>query len=1088
MTSLPRFSVNNPVLINLLMMVILVGGSYSGLTLVRKMFPDSEPNRVMITTAYPGATPAEVEKGITLKIEEKIKDVDGVEDILSTITEGSSRILVKLESGFAAIDQAVNDIKAAIDTIPTEDFPEEALETRVSKFDPRFPVISVAVYGDLSDRELKKMGEELKDEILALPNVTDVSVTGLRLDEISVEVAPDKLVEYGLSFLDVAYAIRESNLDLPGGQVRTKGSTIAVRTLGERDNPEDMLDIVVRADASGRMIRVGDVARIIDGFEDVDVAGRFGGKPAVNAVVYRTGNQDTLTIASYVRALVAGKMGQPLARGFQQRLDTLIAGVDRAGDIYEQARRNPFPANVSLEVHTDLSLFVSGRLALLKRNGLWGFLLVALSLLMFLHWRIALWVLMGLVLAITGSLLAMKWLGQTLNLMTMFGLIVVLGLLVDDAIIVAEHVYTKLESGIAPKLAAITGAEEVAWPVVSAITTTIVAFIPLMFIEGQIGDWMGVLPVVVCVALIVSLFEALTILPSHLAHGLRSSGAPVPERGVAHHSRLSLSRLGSVVHRMQSQIIHGRLITWYERLLRRAVRQRYVTMAALLAVLIAVIGAVLGGHVPFVFLQHMDSETIVVNVTMEVGAPMSETARATRVIEKIALEQPEIKTIYTLLGVHASDDGTVTPPQAHLGQIFLEIVDADSRTRTSDEIVQAMRDQSQDITGVRKLKYSSIQGGPSGAPIHLEISGHNVDELVTVAEDVERKLATYEGVSDIVDDFDAGRREMQIELFESARALGLTTESLATQVRAAFYGYEARKIQRQREDVKIMVRYPPEYRQRIYDIENMRIATPSGALVPLTEVARLTEGSGFASIKRKNQRRTVTVNADVNENITNTEQVIASLTPRLRDYMDKYPGMKLEFGGQKLETKKSFSSLKIGFLVALLLIYAILAALFKSYIEPAIVMSVIPFGLIGAVVGHYLMGYPLTILSTIGLVALTGIVVNDSMILVSFINRRVESGEDVFEAVIEGGKGRLRPILLTSITTVLGIAPLLLERSFQAKFLIPMGVSISAGLIFATVLTLVAIPSLYLIVCDIRGLLSLATPVTSSPTHEPQSA
>jgi len=640
MTSLPRFSVHNPVLVNLFMMAVLVGGVYSGLTLVREMFPDSTPNRVSITTSYPGATPAEVEKGITLKIEEKIKDVDGVDEILSTITEGRSGIMVKLESGFDAVDQAVNDIKAAIDTIPEADFPEEALETHVAKFEPRLPVISVALYGDLSDRELKQLGEDLKDEMLALPNVTDVTLSGVRLDEIGIEVAPEKLVKYGLSFLDVAQAIRVSNMDLPGGQVRAEGSTVAVRTLGERDNPKDIQNIVVRSDEAGRVVRVGDVAKIVDGFEDVDVAGRFSGKPAVNATVYKKGDQDAISIAAYVRALVAGKMHRPIQRGIQDRFDALIAGRDRVGDIYAEALRHPFPTNVSLQIHSDLSRYVSGRLDLLKRNGLWGFLLVALSLLTFLHWRITVWVLMGLVLALAGSVLAMKLLGQTLNLMTMFGLIVVLGLLVDDAIIVAEHVATKLEGGLEPKLAAIEGAEEVSWPVVCAITTTIMAFVPLMFIEGQIGDWMGVLPVIVCIALSVSLFEALTILPSHLAHGLRKTRRPQSTSGAPAARTSSVARLARAIRSTQGALSHGRLRDWYESFLRRAVRQRYVTMATLVAVLIAVAGAVVGGHVPFVFLQHMDSETIVANVTMEVGAPLSETARATRVVENVAREMP----------------------------------------------------------------------------------------------------------------------------------------------------------------------------------------------------------------------------------------------------------------------------------------------------------------------------------------------------------------------------------------------------------------------------------------------------------------
>jgi len=497
-----------------------------------------------------------------------------------------------------------------------------------------------------------------------------------------------------------------------------------------------------------------------------------------------------------------------------------------------------------------------------------------------------------------------------------------------------------------------------------------------------------------------------------------------------------------------------------------------VTIGALTAGLIVCLGAVAGGHVPFVLIQKMDSETILANLKMSVGTPVDATRQAATVIEDAALDLPELKSVYTLMGSQMSNDGMLEAPQSHLAQLFIEITPADQRTRTSEDILQEVRAKTNDIPGVEKLRYEPLQGGPGGAAIHLDISGAHLEDLVAVSEEIKARLATFEGVFDIVDDFDAGRPEVQIELFESARALGLTTRSLATQVRSAFYGFEARKVQRGREDVKIMVRYPPEYRRRIYDIESMRVATPSGYLVPFTEVARLTEGTGYASIHRTDQRRTVTITADVDSNVTNSSQVIAVLASTFPALLERYPGIKLEFGGQKLETQRSFSSLKRDFIAALLMIYAILAGLFRSYIQPLIVMSVIPYGLSGAVVGHLVMGYPLTLLSMIGLVALTGIVVNDSMILVTFINRRVAEGMPVVEAIIDGGKSRLRPILLTSATTVLGIAPLLLETSFQAKFLIPMGISISAGLIFATVLTLVGVPALYLIVGDLKRILA----------------
>lgn len=1084
--SLPRASVNNPVLVNLFMTAILVGGAYSGLTLVREMFPESRPDRILITTLYPGATPAEVEKGVTLKIEEQVKDVDGVEKVRSTITEGRSVITVELRSGFHHVDRAVNDVEAAIDSIPPEDFPEDALETQVAKFDPRFPVISVSLYGDLDDRTLKTLGQRLRDDILELPDISDVVLSGSRKDEISVEVRPEKLVQYGLSFMDVAEAIAASNLDLPGGQVRTARANVAVRTLGEKDTGEQLYDIVVRSKPAGGTVYLRDVATIVDGFEDVEVTSRFKAKPSVSVTVFKTADQDAVQIASLVKALVAGKTGRPLQRSWWDRLAGRLSGRDNVGQTYRKALSDPYPPGVGVETRMDLSQFISDRLDLLKRNGRWGLMLVFLSLLVFLHWRVAFWVMMGLVLAIAGSLVCMRLVGITLNLMTMGGFIIVLGLLVDDAIIVSEHVFSKTEQGVEPKLAAITGTEEVTWPVICAIITTIVAFAPLRFVKGQVGDWMSVLPVIVCMALTISLLEALSILPCHLAHTLhgRANGSPGQSRGGGTVKRslasrdLQLARTprwpkapGSLLLdsiRVAQQRFLGRLLSLYERSLRMATRYRYVTMATLTSALIAVFGAVAGDHVPFVFLQKMDSETVMANITMGVGTPIEATSRAAAKVEQAALQLDELKTLLTLIGLHVNEEGQALPPQSHLAQLWLEVVPAAERERSSDDIVQALRARCDDIPGVEKLRFTSIHGGPGGDAIHLEIRGDRLEDITAVASLVKNRLGQFDGVLDIVDDFDAGLQEVQIELLESARALGLTTRSLATQVRAAFYGFEARKVQRAREDVKIMVRYPPQFRRHVYDVESMRIATPSGALVPFREVARITEGTGYASIKRTNQKRTVTVMADVDENVTNANRVMATLSHEFPEIKRQFPGIELEFGGQRLETVKSFASLKQTFVIALLLIFVILAGLFKSYIQPFVVMVAIPFGFIGAVLGHFVMGYPLTIASLIGLVALTGVVVNDAMILVVFINRRVSDGLDLQEAVVEAGRSRLRPILLTSATTVLGMAPLLLETSFQAKFLIPMGISLSGGLIFATVLTLIAVPSLVMIVADVK--------------------
>lgn len=1063
--SLPRFSVRNPVLINILMATIVLGGLYSMLTIVREMFPESRPERVMVSTLYPGATPAEVEKGITRKIEEKVKDLDGVDKITSTTSEGRSVVLIELQSDYEKIDMAVLDVKNAVDSISTEDFPEEALEPQVTKFEPRFPVISVAIFGEVGDRAIKSLGEELRDDLLELPDVTDVVLNGTRKDEISIEVRPEKLAEYGLSLVNVADAITATNLDLPGGQLRTPSANVSVRTLGERDRGEELYDIIVHSAPEGDVVRLRDVATIIDGFEDVEVAGRFNGAGAANVTVYKTGDQDAIEIASRVRALVAGKMQRPLTRTWSDRLVARLTGNDTVREVYDQARSSPYPPGIRVETHTDLSRIVESRLELLMRNGKWGLALVFLSLLVFLHWRVALWVMMGLVLAIAGSLMCMQLLGQSLNLMTMGGFIIVLGILVDDGIIVSENVYTKIESGLEPELAAITGAEEVTWPVFCAVTTTIVAFVPLRFIEGQIGDWMGVLPVVVCIALSVSLFEALTILPSHLAHNLKTR---------AHARNRQETGLGRLYHRLAEplSVVQGGFVTglryWYERLLRLCTAYRYVTIAVLVAAMLVTLGAVGGGHVPFVFLQKMDAETVIARIDMPVGTPTEVTQRAAEAVERAAFGLPEMASIYTLVGIQVSDDGIPAAPQTHLAQCFIELLPIEKRDRSSDEVVNELRAATLNTPGVEKLRFSAIHGGPAGDAIHLEIGGQEVPDLVAAASAVKERLSRFDGVFDIVDDFDAGKPEAQIELFDSARAVGLTTDALATQVRAAFYGFEAMKVQRGREDVKIMVRYPPEYRHRLYDIESMRVATSAGTLVPFTEVARLTEGTGYASIKRTNQRRTVTVTADVDDNVTNANRVMNELSAAFPELQERYPGLRLEYGGQRLETAKSFGSLKQNFFIALALIFVILAGLFRSYVQPLIVMTAIPFGLVGAVAGHYLMGYPMTIASMTGLVALTGIVVNDSLVMVAFINELVRGGMGPLEAVIAGGKGRLRPILLTSVTTVLGMGPLLLEQSFQAKFLIPMAISISAGLVFSTVLTLIAVPSLYLLVLDFR--------------------
>ncbi len=1063
MKSLPRFSVENPVLVGLVTAAILVGGIYAGATLLREMFPEFTPESVMITTVYPGATPAEVEKGISIKIEEVVKDIEEVEEMRTTIGEGFSTINAILFSDVDDVDQVANDIKAAIDTIPREDFPEDAEEPTVAAFEPFLPVINISYYGDLDERTLKDVGEQLRDDLLAIPGVTKVVLQGTRADEISVEVTPDKLIEHKLSFMEIGDAVTRANLDLPGGQIKTASSNVSVRTLGEKDQAEPISQIIVRSENNGKVIRLGDIANVRDTFEDTDLYGRFNAKPTIMCTVFKTSTQDAVGIAAKVKALVAGKMGESLERDWWAETKYALGIRDDIEQVYANALTQPYPSGGTLKTSTNLARFIEGRLDLLKRNGFWGLIFVFTSLLIFLDWRVAFWVMFGLLLSILGTVVAMKFMGISLNLISMFGLIVVLGLLVDDAIVVGERIFTKVEQGQEPKLAAVSGAEEVTWPVVCAILTTIVAFAPLLFIEGVIGDFMGVLPVIAIIALSISLFEALTVLPSHLADWLKLKTDNQPATAPKQPTRLQRTR---------EYVLKELIYANYEKLLRKAVSYRYVTVASLVAMLVVVGGMVEGGVVPFVFIQKMDSETITVNIKMPVGTPIARTAAAIVNIEQAAVKLPELDSLYTVIGVQYSQEGQSADNGTHLGQLIVELTPVDERERDSETLLRELRVASQGIPGVNAVKFESVHGGPGGKAVQIEISHEDPGQLRLVADEFKEHLRQYAGIFDVDDDMDPGRPEVKIELLDSARAVGLTTQSLASQVRAAFYGLEARKIQRDREDVKIMVRYPEEHRKNITDIEKMWVATQDGTLVPFREVAKLSEGRSYASIKRVDQKRTVAITADVDQATGNADRITEDIAKLFPQYTAQYPGLTFEFGGEKKEFNKAFGSIRRDFLIAAGLIYVILAALFKSYIQPLIVMTAIPFGFIGAVLGHWVMGYPLTMLSLIGLVALTGIVVNDSLILIDYLNHRRAEGMKPCDATIEAGVSRLRAILLTSITTVLGLAPLLLETSFQARFLIPMGLSIAGGVAFATVLTLVGVPCIYLIFVDFQQLLT----------------
>lgn len=1103
--SLPRFSVKNSVLVNMMMLVILAGGGVFAFTLVKEIFPESRPNKLAVMAIYPGVQPQEVEKAVTIKVEEAVRDVDGIEKVDSTVQEGVSTTVLTLYNEVKDVDVVLQEVQANVDAL--QDLPDDVEKVTVRKLEPRLPVISVAIYGDGTEAQLKRAARRMRDDLLLLPGVTDVEITGTREDEISVELRPDQLVKYNITFEEVAAAIRETNIDISGGQLKGNRSSVAVRTLGEKLRGRDLEDIVVRSRPDGSKVYVRDIAVVKDTFVESDLEAYFNGKRAVNCTVYKSGKQDAVEIATLVRAYVAGKMNLPFDpygtsdvndqpwywRPFEivgSRLTRTVDGVlnkvagkTDAMKVYEESRAAPFDHDFKVALHTNLARFIEGRLDLLTRNGKSGLVLVLISLMLFLNWRVALWAAIGLPVSFLGTFIVMWALGATINLLTLFGLIIVLGIIVDDAIIIGENIYRHVEEGMPAREAAVKGAEEVMWPVTVAVLTTIAAFAPMFFVRGQIGDFMSQLPIVVLAALSVSLVEALLILPAHLAH---LPGKKIASRQSTTGRREGRARFVERFRRFQQMLGIHHVMNLYERFLRLTLRWRYVTLAASLALIMVCMGMLAGGIVKQVFVQEMDSETLICSLEMPVGTNAKQVKDRIGQLVKLVNDKgrvPEVVNVqsfvarqYDLTGAGA----TGTADQSHLGQLVIELKPADEREqageRSSLELLKLFRKEAEKLAGVNSVTWLAMSGGPGGKDIHIRVDGDRFEELGVVAEKLKRALAEIEGVYDLDDDIDRGQREVRLQLRPGAREAGLSVRALGAHVRSAVFGRESRRITRNREDVKIMVRYPESSRKSVHDLESMWIPMSPDPRdrkwSPLGQIARLTEEESYSSIHRSQQRHAVSVFGEVDEEAgASTASVLEQIRAKFdADIQKDHPGVRIEFLGSFEERMKAFGGLRTAMPVALLMIYMLLAGLFRSYMQPLVVMSAIPFGFLGAVAGHWVTGYPMTILSWIGLLALTGIVVNDSLVLVSFINNRVREGEDEFEASVQGAKLRLRAIMLTTLTTVAGLTPLMFETSFQAKFLIPMAVTLTFGLLFATMLTLIIVPTLNMIFFDIRNL------------------
>ncbi len=1042
MNSAVKWMAKNHVTANLLMLALIIGGIIMGPSIKQEIFPEVSLDRVSVTVDYPGAGPEEVEDGILLKIEESLTAVDGIKQLKATADEGSGTVTAEVYAD-ADVDLVLQDIKSEVDRIRT--FPEDAEKPIISKLSNRREVISVVIYGDTSERVLREQAELIRDELLELPEITQVDLSGVRDFEITIEIPEETLRRYNLTLDQVAARIRAASLDLPGGTVKTRGGEILLRTKERRYWGPGYADITILSSADGARVRLGELANVVDGFADSETYGRFDGKPAAMIKVFRIGEQKPTEISEQTIAYVAAKQRQ-------------------------------LPESLQLAIWNDTTEIFNSRMSLLQKNAMIGLTLVLIILGLFLEIRLAAWVMLGIPISFFGTLFVMPWLGVSINMISLFAFILALGILVDDAIVVGENIYEHRQKGKAYAKAAIDGALEVAIPVTFSILTTVAAFLPLIFVSGMMGKFIRVIPIIVITLLLMSLIESLLVLPAHLSSGKRRS----KNGGLL--ERIDRVRLwfGGTLQRF----IDGP----YLRLLKMNLNYRYVSLAIGIAMLMLTVGVVKGGIVKFRFMPEVDGDKITAAIQMERGVPIEETGRITELVMQKGLEtvaefdaeRPAdkgiLRNIYMVVGGNIPGGGPVggrTVSATHLSNIAMFLVESEERNIPTTEISARWREKVGEIPGVDSLTFRSNLMR-MGANVDVQLAHQDFAVLELVADRIRALLAEYPGVSDIEDSYARGKQEIKLKLKPAARTLGITESDLGRQVRAAFYGAEALRLQRGRNEIKVMVRYPEAERRVLWNFENMRIRTPGGQGIPLAQAAEVIESRGFSQINRTDRKRVINVSAMVDAHTANAQEIINDLKQNLLPQLiNDYPGLSWDMEGEEKERSDSLGSMLSGFKLALVAIFILLAIPFRSYTQPLLIMVAIPFGMIGAVIGHIIMGFDLSLLSMFGLVALSGVVVNDSLLLIDQSNRNRRDGMPLYEAIVAAGTRRFRPIILTSLTTFFGLIPMILETSVQAQFLIPMALSLGFGILFATGIILLLIPALYLILEDVRRLFGL---------------
>ncbi|TMP41967.1 MULTISPECIES: efflux RND transporter permease subunit [unclassified Pseudoalteromonas] len=1016
----------NHVAANLLLISILLAGLFSVSTQIPlEVFPSFEADRISVSVTLRGSTPEDVEKGVAIRIEEAVQDLEGVKRITSRSSEGSASVSIEVDTGYDP-RELLADIKSRVDAINT--FPVDAEKPVVALAQRTREVIAVTVSSEYGEKETLEYAEHVRDDLLRLPEITQVELSGVRDYEIAIEVSQDTLRQYDLRLSDISSAISNSSTDVSAGNLKTEGGDVLIRSKGQAYRKDEFAQVVVKYQADGTIIRLGDIARITDDFEETPVRTRFNGKQAAFIDVYRIGPQSAIEVADAVKNYITEHQSQ-LPEGFE------------------------------LSFWDDDSEIVKSRIATLTTNAIQGGILVLALLTLFLRPAIAFWVFIGIPVSFMGAFLAMPIFGITLNVMSLFGFILVLGIVVDDAIVTGENVYTHLKTAESGEQAAIRGTQEVATPVTFGVLTTVAAFLPLAFIEGNRGALFAQIPVVVIPVLLFSLIESKFVLPAHLKYlKLRSE-------------KSNPSKLQQFQQRFADGFEHA-IMKYYQPLLNVALKNKLATVSLFVGIFFIILTLITSGWTKFIFFPRIPSETVRAELTFPAGTPFEVT---NKYIIDMSDKAKELQDKYrdeegqsVILNILATTGGR--GGSSNTGSVRFEITPAEKRESDigSRELASEWRDLIGIIPGAESVTFRA-EFGRSSDPIDVQLSGSSIDTLEAVAEKVKERLATYPTVYEIADSMSDGKDELQIELTEQGLALGLNRVDVSQQVRNSFFGAQVQRIQRGRDDVRVMVRLPIEERRSVADLTDILIKTPTGGTVPLSHVATLVPGQSPSSIYRIDRYRTLNVTADVEKSNTNMTVLQADLKTYLDELMVQYPGVDYSLEGEAKEQRESFGSLAWGLVFVFFIIYALLAIPFKSYMQPLIVMSVIPFGMIGAVMGHWVMGMELTIMSLLGMLALIGVVVNDSLVLVDFINKKREEGGDLLETVKLAGAARFRPVMLTSLTTFIGLMPLLFEKATQAQFLIPMAVSLGFGIIFATLITLLLVPVNYLLMERFQG-------------------